>query len=67
VKSRKNKFSRLLTFKVRLQKNSVFKRELVCGAKYGDHKQEKLVGGSLFLLTYFLIDILRWPNTEVSS
>ncbi len=63
MKSRKNKFSRLLTFKVRLQENSVFKRELVCSAKCGDHKQEKLVGGDLFLLTYFLIDTFRWPRS----
>ena len=56
MNNRQDKFSRLLTFKVRLQENTIFKRRFSACEKYGDHKQEKLVKGYLFFLTYFLID-----------
>jgi hypothetical protein len=65
VKSGKNKFLRILTFKVRLQENTIFKRRFSACEKYGDHKQEKLVEGYLFFLTYFLID--ESNNCQISS
>ena len=56
MKSGKNKLAEPYTFR-KTSGGSTYKRNFCSSAKSGDHKQENLVVGCLFFLTYFLIDV----------
>ena len=62
VKSRKNKFSKTFDIQSTIAGKISSQTRARCGAKYGDRKQDKLVGGDLLPLTYFLIDVLNSSN-----
>ena len=62
VKSRKNKFSKTFDIQSTIAGKISSQTRARCGAKYGDRKQGKLVGGDLLPLTYFLIDVLNSRN-----